>query len=419
MLEDTAHDAVASAVYLDAGLVAVNVVDVRDSVSMYFTILEFDAVGDALHVLFGDILVGPDVIYFLFDKFGMCEFAGEVAVVGEQEYAGGVTVETANGIDAFLASVLDEVEHGGTAVGVVGGGDAVFRLVEEYVAFTLRCYHFAVVFDNVGGGFYLYAEFFDSFAIDGDESLCDKFVGLSTRADAGVGHIFVESYFCIGVDIVEDVVDLIGSRSKCLLTGTVVEAAGTIVIAVVPVLVSALLALLIAALLTGLVSALLALLISTLLTGLVAVLLTRLVTTLLTGLVATLLTRLTGLVAVLLTGLVTVFALLTRLICALLAWLIAVLLAWLVATLLAWLIAVLAGLVSTLLAGLIATLLSGMARLVTVFSLLAVRSAGLVTAFAALVWLISRAAEGCGVFCGRFVGIRIFRVGVWSCVPML
>ncbi len=89
MLENPAHDAVASAVNLDAGLIAV-IAHITDCVSVDLTILKFDAVGDALHVLFGDFLCRSTHDRFFLDKFGVRELRGEIAVVCEQKHAGSV-----------------------------------------------------------------------------------------------------------------------------------------------------------------------------------------------------------------------------------------------------------------------------------------------------------------------------------------
>ncbi len=66
----------------------------------------------------------------LFDLMtGVGQFLGEVAVVCEEEDAGGVAVEAADGVNAFGGGGADEVEDGSAALGVVGGGDIVLWFI--------------------------------------------------------------------------------------------------------------------------------------------------------------------------------------------------------------------------------------------------------------------------------------------------
>ena len=90
--EDSAYDAVAAGVYLYAGLVAVGFGSVADGVGVDGSVFKLDAVGYALHVVFGDVLVAPYVVDFLLHVFRVGEFRGEVAVVGEQQHSCGVAV---------------------------------------------------------------------------------------------------------------------------------------------------------------------------------------------------------------------------------------------------------------------------------------------------------------------------------------
>ena len=212
VLEDAAHDAVAARVDFDAGLVAV-VADIADGVGVDLSVVELDSVGDALHVFLGDVFVGPDVIDFLLHEFRMGELRCEVAVIGQKEHAGGVAVEAAYGVDALLAGVLDDVEHSGASVGIIAGGDAVFRLVEKHVAFAFGSHDLFIVFHHVVA-FDLCSEFGHDFAVDLHFAGLDEFVGLAAGADAGVGHIFVKTDFCLGIDVLKHIVDLLGTRDE-------------------------------------------------------------------------------------------------------------------------------------------------------------------------------------------------------------
>ena len=264
---------------------------------MYGAVLKLDAVGYALHVVLGDVVVGPYVINLFLYKLGVCELGSKVAVVGEQEHTGGVAVETTYGIDAFLTRALDEIHDGETSVGVVARGDTVFGLVEKYVALLLEGHHLAVILHDIAVAD-LGAELGDYLAVDLDETLEDVFVGFAARAESSVGHELIETKLFIGIGQRSLVLDALGTRGETAsaLGHAILVLTGTFV------LIAALTVVLIATLAVVLVAALTVVLIAALLTGLIATLLTGLVTTLLTGLVATLLT---GLIAALLTGLVT------------------------------------------------------------------------------------------------------------------
>lgn len=176
--EDSAHDAVSSRMDFDADLVAVVLGGVRNCVGMDFAVFEFDAVGDALHIVFGYVFIGPYVIDFFLDVFGVSEFGGEVAVVGEQKDAGGVAVETAYGIDAFVAGSFHEVHNSEAAVGVVGSGDAVLWFVEKDVAFAFECHNFVIVFYNVAVRNFS-SEFGYNLTVYFYEALLDEFIGFA------------------------------------------------------------------------------------------------------------------------------------------------------------------------------------------------------------------------------------------------
>ena len=382
-LKDAAHDAVAARVDFDTGLIAVGVGGIGDGVGVDGAVLKLDAVGDALHIFLGDVLVAPYVIDLLLDVLRVCELRGEVAVVGEQQHAGGVAVETSDGVDALGACTLDEVHDRGAVLRILARGDAVLGLVEQDVALALQCHHLVVVFDHIVVGD-LGAELGDYLAVDLDQALLDKFVGLAARAYAGVAHEFVETDLLVGIRYRHLVLDALGAGCEALaacgeessLALLLARAALLIATLAATLLVAALLALLIAslgaallvsALLALLVTALAALLISALLAGLVAPLATLLVRPglVLAGLVA-------ALGALLLLPLLVAGLIGTRLVSTLLAGLISSLAALLVGSgligprLIAALAAFLAvgrlglGIVAILAAGLIAALLTGL-----------------------------------------------------------
>ena len=104
---------------------------------MYLSILELDPLSDALHVLYGYRFIEPYMIDFLLHVGGVSELAREVSIVGDEDDPCGITVQSPHGIDAFVTSPLDKVHDRLTALWVVGGSDAVLRLVEQDVYLAL------------------------------------------------------------------------------------------------------------------------------------------------------------------------------------------------------------------------------------------------------------------------------------------
>ncbi len=153
------------------------------------------------------------MIYLLLDELGVCQLGGQVAVVGEQQHAGGVAVQASHGIDALGAGVAHQVKHGGTAVGIVARGDAVLGFVQKYVAFALGRNYLVVVFHHVVA-LDLGAEFGHDLTVHLDLACGDVFVGLAARAQACVGHIFVQTDLRVRIDVLQHVVYLLGTRCE-------------------------------------------------------------------------------------------------------------------------------------------------------------------------------------------------------------
>ena len=142
-------------------------------------VVKFDAVGYALHVVLGYILVSPHVIDFLLHEFGMGKLGGKITVIGEKEHAGGVAVKASHRIDAFIAGSLDKIHDSEASVGVIAGGHAVLGLVEEDVAFLFECYDLLVIFHHVAVADFG-SKFGHDLAVDLDEALEDEFVSFAT-----------------------------------------------------------------------------------------------------------------------------------------------------------------------------------------------------------------------------------------------
>ncbi len=113
------------------------------------SVFKLNAVSNTLHILFGYIFVSPDMVDLFLDIFGVGQLGSEIAVVGKQKHTGCVAVETAYGVDAFVAGSLDEIHHSQTSVGIIAGGHAVFRLVEQDVALAFQCHYLFIIFNHI------------------------------------------------------------------------------------------------------------------------------------------------------------------------------------------------------------------------------------------------------------------------------
>ncbi len=130
MLEDTADDTVTAAVDFDADLGFVFRVRIGQVIDGCGAVFEGNgAGGNFIEVGFGEGFVEGDVVNLFYLVAWVREFLGEVAVIGEEEDPGGVTVKSAHGEYAFGSGLTNEVEDGAAALRVVGGGDIVFGFV--------------------------------------------------------------------------------------------------------------------------------------------------------------------------------------------------------------------------------------------------------------------------------------------------
>ena len=414
VLEDAAHDAVLSAVNLDAYLTLVGVAGILDGVGMYFAVLKFDAVGNLLQVVCCHVLVEIDMVNLLLEELGMCELRGEVAVVGEEKHAGGVAVESAYGVDALRTYVLDEVHYGLALLWVVACGDAILRFVEQDINLLLKGYGLVVELYFVGAH-YLCSEFCYSFAVHCHHSCLYEFIGFATAAYACVGEELVETDGFVRVEVLLFIFYALFQTVFCIgiVAGGMLTLIALLVAAVVVV-----------ASLTLVASA-----VESSLAWLIA-LLTRLVALLSVGIVlARLVTLLARLVASLLSVVVVTWA-----VASLLAWLVSVLLSvvvvtWAVASLLTLLVASLLSVVvvtwavASLLTLLVASLLSVVVVARAVASLLtllvaavAVRLQSCAETFGAEAAFVVACVGAVGIKCALGVDTRTLRASCHAAV---
>ena len=198
VFEDAAHDAVAARMQLDADfLFAIVAFHVGDGVGSDRAVVKFDAICDAKHVVLRQGLVEGHLIKLRNLAARMGELLGQVAVVGEQQQAGGLFVETTHGEDTLGAGVFDQLHDRIAFIRIVGGGDIAFRLIQKDITEFLAVeglasiHHFIIRFHLIAHGG-------DDFVVHHHTAGLDQVIGFATRADAAVGQVFVEADFASG-----------------------------------------------------------------------------------------------------------------------------------------------------------------------------------------------------------------------------
>ena len=256
---------------LNTHLALIVLIGILHGIGMYLTVFKRHALSYLFEIVSSDILVKMHMIHLLLQELGMGEFAGHIAIVGEQEHTGGVAVETAHGIDALGTSILHEIHYGLALLRIVAGGDVIFRLVEKHIDFLFKAYGIVVELHLIGAE-HFGAQLGNHLTIDRDYTCLDELISLPTRAHSGIGQIFIQTNRLIGIVV---------GRAGTETAGTIVAITAAVVVATTVVIAATIV---VAALLT----------VATLLTAIAA-----------TVVVATLLTTVTTLLTVIVAGLVT------------------------------------------------------------------------------------------------------------------
>jgi hypothetical protein len=118
---------------------------------------------------------------------------GQVAVVGQQEQALTVLVETADGVDTLM-NVRHQVHGPRPAGGVVVGAQVAARLVDDPIDGPLNLQRLAIDLDLLVLGIDLGAELADDVAVHGDAAAENQLLAVPPRTDASVGQVFVEAF---------------------------------------------------------------------------------------------------------------------------------------------------------------------------------------------------------------------------------
>ena len=152
---------------------------------------------DALRQLVEDLSPGlsgdDDAVDLLDAELGVGELVGEFAVIGQEQEAHALLVETAHRVDA-LGDLGQEVDDAGFARGVVVRRDIAFRLVDREVDQPLALNSLAIDIDARLVGIDTGSEFADDLSVDRHAPLGDQFFASPARADSGVRQDFLEPF---------------------------------------------------------------------------------------------------------------------------------------------------------------------------------------------------------------------------------
>jgi uncharacterized protein with GYD domain len=154
------------------------------------TVVQLDARAKPLERVVGGLALDLGLVDLLDLVARMREPVRELAVVGEQERSGRVGVQPPDGDDP--RGMLDELDDGGPALWVAGGGDHARGLVEEHVGERLELDSPPVELDPVPGG----DEGIElpRLAVDADAAGLDQLVGLAAGGDPGAREVGIEPH---------------------------------------------------------------------------------------------------------------------------------------------------------------------------------------------------------------------------------
>ena len=116
----------------------------------------------------------------------MRQFAGQIAVVGEEQHTCSIAVKATYGIDAFGTGSLYKFHHGFPLLRIVACGNIVSRLIEQYIDFLFKRYGLVVELHFVGTH-NLCAQLGNDLSVYRDHTGLYKFIGFATATYAGIG----------------------------------------------------------------------------------------------------------------------------------------------------------------------------------------------------------------------------------------
>ena len=122
----------------------------------------------------------------------MRQLSCQITIIGEQQNAGGVTVQTTYRIDALVASITHDVDHRVTLLRIIGRGDSILRLIEQDIHFTFATNGLTME-TNIIRRQHFHAQIIYRHTIDGDHSCLNEIICLTTGTNTCVGKVFIET----------------------------------------------------------------------------------------------------------------------------------------------------------------------------------------------------------------------------------
>ena len=190
-LEDTTYHTILTRVDLEAYMTAI-VLGKLECIRHHSLVIQHHAgtYDGLIHLI--QVVIKRHGIYLLLVELRMGQFGSQIAVVGEQEHTGGVTIQPTYRVDTLGAGITHDVDHRVALLGIVGGGDCVLGFVEQDIHLALTTNRLIVETDVVGGQ-HLGAKRRNGLTIYGDHSGLYKIIGLATAADAGIGQKLIQT----------------------------------------------------------------------------------------------------------------------------------------------------------------------------------------------------------------------------------
>ena len=179
VLKDAANDAVLATMYLDSNLFLVVLIGIFNRIGVDFAVFQLNSGGNLLQVVFRNNLIEPNMIDLLLQELGMCELAGQISVVSQQEYASRIAVQATHRIDSFGASVLYKVHNYLALLRIVAGCHVIFGLVQQHIDLLFERNRLIMELDFVGTE-HLRTQFGDNVAVYADHSGLNELVSLAT-----------------------------------------------------------------------------------------------------------------------------------------------------------------------------------------------------------------------------------------------
>ena len=190
-LKNTAYDTVLTGVNLQTDVSAILFRELKCVRNDTFIIQHNTCANDSLvHLV--QISIQRNGIDLLLMELRVRQFGSQVPIVGEEEDAGRVTVQTSHRIDTLSTGVTNDVDHRVTLLGIIRGGYRILRFIEEDIDLSLTTNRLVMETDIIGRK-HFNTQVISGYTIDGDYACLNKIICLTTRANTSVCQVFIKT----------------------------------------------------------------------------------------------------------------------------------------------------------------------------------------------------------------------------------